>query len=49
MRDVPQNELVTGSVWKILARAPGYQDALFSLIIDWYQDDLRLSVGMERE
>ena len=49
LRDVPQNELVTGSVWKILARAPGYQDALFSLIIDWYQDDLRLSVGMERE
>ena len=49
LRDVPQNELVTGSVWKIIARAPGYQDALFSLIIDWYQDDLRLSVGMEKE
>lgn len=46
---VPQNELVTGSVWKILARTGGYKDTLFSLIIDWYQDDLRLSVGMEKE
>ena len=45
--DVPQNELVTGSVWKILAQCPGYKDTLFSLIIDWYQDDLRLNVGME--
>ncbi len=45
--EVPQNELVTGSVWKILAQCPGYKDTLFSLIIDWYQDDLRLNVGME--
>ncbi|MBQ7159476.1 MAG: serine/threonine protein kinase [Treponema sp.] len=46
--EVPQNELVTGSVWKIIAHCPGYKDALFSLIIDWYQDDLRLSVGLEK-
>ena len=47
--EIPQNELVTGSVWKILARCPGYKDTLFSLIIDWYQDDLRVSAGMEKE
>ena len=46
---VPQNELVTGSIWKIVAQCAGYKDTMFSLIIDWYQDDLRIRAGMEKE
>ena len=42
------SELVTGSIWKIRVHADGYKDALFSLIIDWYQDDLRINAGLEK-
>ena len=45
---VPHRELVTGSVWRIRARCDGYKEALFSLIIDWYQDDLRIVARLER-
>ena len=46
---VPHDELVTGSIWKIVAQCEGYKDTMFSLIIDWYQDDLRIRAGMESE
>jgi eukaryotic-like serine/threonine-protein kinase len=43
---VPQEELVTGSVWKIKIHADGYTDTVFSLMIDWYQDAVLIKAGL---
>ncbi|MCR5725031.1 MAG: serine/threonine protein kinase [Treponema sp.] len=48
LEKVPKRELVTGSVWRIRAQCAGYREAVFSLILDWYQDDLRIAVRMDR-
>lgn len=40
---VPEDELKSGTVWKIKVTAPGYEDETFSLLIDWYQDRLFIS------
>lgn len=41
--------LKTGSVWKFKASAPGYKDEIFSLRIDWYQDELFISSVLHKE
>lgn len=46
--EIPAGELKTGTVYKILARSNGYEDAFYSLILDWYQDELFLTAGLER-
>ena len=38
--EVPLETLESGTVWKIRAEAEGYKGEEFSLLIDWYQDDL---------
>jgi len=42
-KDVPAEELKTGKVWKIKTSAEGYEEELYSLLIDWYQDVLYIS------
>lgn len=49
LADIPAKELVTGSVWKITASCRGYKTAVFSLLIDWYQDDLRIVARLQKE
>lgn len=46
--EIPAGELKTGTVYKILAKNNGYEDAFYSLILDWYQDELFLTAGLER-
>ncbi len=46
--EIPAGELKTGTVYKILAKSNGYNDAFYSLILDWYQDELFLTAGLER-
>ncbi len=41
--DIPAEELKSGTVWKIKVSCPGYEDEVFSLLIDWYQDRLFIS------
>lgn len=48
MNDVPQEALKTGTVWKVRARSAGYDDVIFSMMIDWYQDDILITAGMEK-
>lgn len=45
---VPQRELVNGRIMKIRAECAGYRTKEFSMIIDWYQDSLFVSAGLER-
>ena len=41
--EVPADELKSGTVWKIKVSADAYEDEVFSLLIDWYQDRLFIS------
>ncbi len=47
--EVDVSEIKTGSVLKFLAKCEGYEDSLYSLILDWYQDELFLNVGMDEK
>ncbi len=40
--------LRTGGVWRFMAQSPDYVDEVFSLRIDWYQDELFLTAQMRR-
>ncbi len=48
LEEIPAGELKTGTVYKILAKSSGYNDAFYSLILDWYQDELFLTAALER-
>lgn len=40
--------LKTGEVYKIFIKSEGYQDEYFSLMIDWYQDELYINARMKK-
>lgn len=44
--ELPRDKMLTGAVWKIKASCPGYRDEIFSLLLDWYQDELFISANM---
>ena len=47
--DKVDNETIkSGTVWKIKVSSEGYQDEIFSLLIDWYQDDLIISASLKK-
>ncbi len=43
IKSLKKEDLTSGSVWKIKVSCPGYEDEIFSLLIDWYQDRLFIS------
>ncbi len=45
---VDPEKIETGAVWKIKVSADGYNDELFSLLIDWFQDDLTVSALLKK-
>lgn len=49
LEEVPLDELKTGTVLKVLAKCDGYEDSLYSLILDWYQDELFINAGLENK
>lgn len=47
--DKVDNETIkSGTVWKIKVSSDGYQEEIFSLLIDWYQDDLIISASLKK-
>lgn len=46
--DVPAEELQSSAVWKIKTSCEGYEDEIFSLLIDWYQDQLIVSAALKK-
>ncbi len=44
--DVPQEKMLSGTVWKYKFHADGYEDEIFSLRFDWYQDELFLTAKL---
>lgn len=48
LSDVPESELLSGTILKIRAECDGYALKEFSMIVDWYQDSLFVNVGLEK-
>jgi serine/threonine-protein kinase len=48
MEEVPAEDIKSGSIIKVLARCEGYEDAVYSLLLDWYQDELIISAAMQK-
>jgi eukaryotic-like serine/threonine-protein kinase len=46
--DIPTGTIVSGTVWKIRVSSAGYKDEIFSLLIDWYQDEVFISADLNR-
>ncbi|MBR6154585.1 MAG: serine/threonine protein kinase [Treponema sp.] len=42
------NTLKTGDVYKLYIKSEEYQDEYFSLLIDWYQDELYINARMKK-
>lgn len=49
VEEIPPDAIKSGSVLKFTARCDGYEDASYSLILDWYQDELILNAGMTKK
>lgn len=41
-------DLRSGTVWKIKATSEGYSEEIFSLLIDWFQDELFVSAALTK-
>ena len=46
---VPAKEWKAGKVWKVRGTATDYKTVEYSMAIDWYQDDIRVTMGMDPE
>lgn len=42
------DELKSGTVWKIKAESEGYSEEIFSLLIDWFQDEIFVSASLSK-
>ena len=47
LEKIPESALRSAAVWKIKVSAEGYSEETYSLLIDWYQDDLIVSAALQ--
>jgi serine/threonine-protein kinase len=47
--EIPVSQFQTDTVWRFRASAQGYRTELFSLRIDWYQDELYIEASLRQE
>ncbi|MCQ2597376.1 MAG: serine/threonine protein kinase [Treponema sp.] len=47
--EIPVEKFMSGTVWKIRVSREGYKTEIFSLLIDWYQDELFVTAGLSKE
>ena len=48
LEKIPETALRSAAVWKIKVSAEAYSEETYSLLIDWYQDDLIVSAALRR-
>ena len=48
LEEIPETALRSATVWKIKVSAENYSEETYSLLIDWYQDDLIVSAALQR-
>ncbi|WP_027728904.1 serine/threonine-protein kinase [Treponema sp. C6A8] len=46
LSEIPETALRSATVWKIKISAENYSEETYSLLIDWYQDDLIVSAAL---
>lgn len=46
LAQVPKEKFTSANVWKFKASADGFEDEIFSLLIDWYQDNVSISADL---
>jgi len=49
MELLDQRNLESGTVWKVKASCEGYEDEIFSLLVDWYQDELVVTAALKKK
>lgn len=48
IRSIAPEKIKTSNVWKIRVSAEGYESEEFSLLIDWYQDQLHIAAEIKK-
>ena len=48
LSELENEELKSAAVWKIKVSSEGYKDEIFSLLIDWYQDEIFISSELQK-
>ncbi len=49
IEEMKDEELKSATVWKIKVGAEGYEEEIFSLLIDWYQDEIFISSELKKK
>ncbi|MBP5588807.1 MAG: serine/threonine protein kinase [Treponema sp.] len=49
LESVPFEKLVSNSLWKFRVLCDGYEEEYFSLLIDWYQDEVCISADLVKK
>ena len=49
VEEVPFDSIKTGSILKFRVISEGYEESYYSLILDWYQDELIVNCGLEKK
>lgn len=49
VNEIDAETIKSGSVCKIRATAPGYEPEIFSLLIDWYQDNITIVAALKKK
>lgn len=47
LEEVPQEKLLSGTVWKFKFNAEGYNEEIYSLRLDWLQDELYIFASLK--
>ena len=45
---VDLEKIKSGTVWKIKVSSEGYTEEIFSLLIDWFQDEIFVSASLSK-
>jgi len=49
LNEVPVDKLKSATVWKVKISCENYEDEIFSLLIDWFQDDIIISACLKQK
>ena len=49
LESVPAEKFNSNNVWKFKAECDGYEEEIFSLLIDWYQDTVYCNFNLQKK
>ena len=48
-KDIKKEKFNSNNVWKFKAECDGYEEEIFSLLIDWYQDTVYCNFNLQKK